>query len=81
MLALTLLCTLALAILGWRTWIYWQQASARRSRPFSGLPGSSRRAVSRRCQPPLPPGGCRCPEIWGAPGGCRLWGGWGGWLP
>lgn len=26
MLALTLLCTLALAILGWRTWIYWQQS-------------------------------------------------------
>ncbi|MEZ6930197.1 tetratricopeptide repeat protein [Aeromonas sp. S16(2024)] len=26
MLVLTLLCTLALAILGWRTWIYWQQS-------------------------------------------------------
>lgn len=26
MLVLTLLCTLALGILGWRTWIYWQQS-------------------------------------------------------
>ncbi|MDW4563003.1 tetratricopeptide repeat protein [Aeromonas rivipollensis] len=26
MLVLTLLCTLALVILGWRTWIYWQQS-------------------------------------------------------
>jgi hypothetical protein len=26
MLVLTLLCTLALGILGWRTWIFWQQS-------------------------------------------------------
>jgi MSHA biogenesis protein MshN len=38
MLVLTLLCTLALGILGWRTWIFWQQSQRascqrRRSRP------------------------------------------------
>ena len=36
MLVLTLLCTLALAILGWRTWIYWQQ-SQRTAQPMVQL--------------------------------------------
>ena len=34
MLVLTLLCTLALGILGWRTWIFWQQSL--RASPASG---------------------------------------------
>lgn len=33
MLVLTLICGLALGILGWRTWIYWQQSLAQASEP------------------------------------------------
>lgn len=48
MLVLTLLCTLALAILGWRTWIYWQQ-SQRTAQPTVQL--TTQLAPASQAQP------------------------------
>ena len=48
MLVLTLLCILALAILGWRTWIYWQQ-SQRTAQPTVQL--TTQLAPASQAQP------------------------------
>lgn len=50
MLVLTLLCTLALAILGWRTWIYWQQ-SQRTAQPTVQLTTEPAPASQTQTQP------------------------------
>ncbi|WP_429100635.1 tetratricopeptide repeat protein [Aeromonas rivipollensis] len=50
MLVLTLLCTLALAILGWRTWIYWQQ-SQRTAQPTVQLTTELAPASQAQTQP------------------------------
>ncbi|MGY3978096.1 tetratricopeptide repeat protein [Aeromonas mytilicola] len=50
MLVLTLLCTLALAILGWRTWIYWQQ-SQRTAQPTVQLTTELAPASQTQTQP------------------------------
>ncbi|MFM4829040.1 tetratricopeptide repeat protein [Aeromonas rivipollensis] len=50
MLVLTLLCTLALAILGWRTWIYWQQ-SQRTAQPTVQLTTQLAPASQAQTQP------------------------------
>ncbi|WP_429148079.1 tetratricopeptide repeat protein [Aeromonas rivipollensis] len=50
MLVLTLLCTLALAILGWRTWIYWQQ-SQRTAQPTVQLTTEPAPASQAQTQP------------------------------
>ena len=52
MLVLTLLCTLALAILGWRTWIYWQQ-SQRAAQPTARVVESPVQASASAAVTPI----------------------------